>query len=233
MLVRRATQSSTGRARSGLGFVPTSAVPDGYSNLPVATRMPMLVLCDHLVAFKQRCPNHAIACKERFDLRRLHRCGTGSQRRPDTHGRFGTPRATPNRHGHGCPSTLAMSTPAAPTWRSPSTVSDELLSSKHKSSSLAGIARTAAPAVIQQCPVDRARPPPTSAPCSAYGTSISLLRAASQGCCKYRSGAVRATRRFPQVLADDEGGLRRETHRTAVGGDTGEHRHADVLGDGR
>ena len=27
-------------------------------------------------------------------------------------------------------------------------------------------------------------------------------------------------RRFPQVLADDEGGLRRETHRTAVGGDT-------------
>jgi hypothetical protein len=27
-------------------------------------------------------------------------------------------------------------------------------------------------------------------------------------------------RGFPQVLADDEGGLRRETHRTAVGGDT-------------
>ncbi len=27
-------------------------------------------------------------------------------------------------------------------------------------------------------------------------------------------------RRFPQVLTDDEGGLRRETHRTAVGGDT-------------
>jgi hypothetical protein len=27
-------------------------------------------------------------------------------------------------------------------------------------------------------------------------------------------------RRFPQVLADDEGGLRRETHRTAIGGDT-------------
>ena len=26
-------------------------------------------------------------------------------------------------------------------------------------------------------------------------------------------------RRFPQVLQDDEGGLRRETYRTAVGGD--------------
>lgn len=35
----------------------------------------VLVLCDHLVAFKQRCPNHAIACKEWSDLRRLHRCG--------------------------------------------------------------------------------------------------------------------------------------------------------------
>jgi hypothetical protein len=31
-------------------------------------------------------------------------------------------------------------------------------------------------------------------------------------------------RRFPQVLPDDEGGLRRETHRTAVGGDTSKHR---------
>ncbi len=29
-------------------------------------------------------------------------------------------------------------------------------------------------------------------------------------------------RRFPQVLQDHEGGLRRETHRTAIGGDTGE-----------
>jgi transposase-like protein len=40
-------------------------------------------------------------------------------------------------------------------------------------------------------------------------------------------------RRFPQVLTDDEGGLRRETHRTAVGGDTSEHRQADVQGAGR
>ena len=31
-------------------------------------------------------------------------------------------------------------------------------------------------------------------------------------------------RRFPQVLQDDEGGLRRETHRTAVGGDRGSDR---------
>jgi hypothetical protein len=31
-------------------------------------------------------------------------------------------------------------------------------------------------------------------------------------------------RRFPQVLTDDEGGLRRETHRTAISGDTSEHR---------
>src|SRR5437773_1600292 len=31
-------------------------------------------------------------------------------------------------------------------------------------------------------------------------------------------------RRFPQVLADDEGGLRRETHRTAVGGARGSDR---------
>ena len=40
-------------------------------------------------------------------------------------------------------------------------------------------------------------------------------------------------RRFPQVRQDDEGGLRRETYRTAVGGDTGEHRQAAVEGDGR
>jgi hypothetical protein len=40
-------------------------------------------------------------------------------------------------------------------------------------------------------------------------------------------------RRFPQVLPDDEGGLRRETHRTAISGDTGEHRQAAVEGDGR
>jgi glycosyltransferase involved in cell wall biosynthesis len=40
-------------------------------------------------------------------------------------------------------------------------------------------------------------------------------------------------RRFPHVLADDEGGLRRETHRTAVGGDTSEHRQAAWEGRGR
>src|SRR5262249_29382656 len=39
-------------------------------------------------------------------------------------------------------------------------------------------------------------------------------------------------RRFPQVLPDDEGGLRRETHRTAIGGDTSEHRQAAGEGDG-
>src|ERR1019366_1607886 len=33
-------------------------------------------------------------------------------------------------------------------------------------------------------------------------------------------------RRFPQVLPDDEGGLRRETHRTAIGGDPSEYRQA-------
>ncbi len=40
-------------------------------------------------------------------------------------------------------------------------------------------------------------------------------------------------RRFPQVLKDDEGGLRRETHRTAISGDTSEHRQAAVEGNGR
>ena len=40
-------------------------------------------------------------------------------------------------------------------------------------------------------------------------------------------------RRFPQVLPDDEGGLRRETHRTAIGGDTSGYRQAAVEGDGR
>src|SRR5512135_1501137 len=40
-------------------------------------------------------------------------------------------------------------------------------------------------------------------------------------------------RRFPQVLPDDEGGLRRETHRTAIGGDTSEHRQAAVEQAGR
>src|ERR1700744_232768 len=39
-------------------------------------------------------------------------------------------------------------------------------------------------------------------------------------------------RRFAQVLADDEGGLRRETHRTAVGGDSSRDRQAAVAGAG-
>ena len=38
-------------------------------------------------------------------------------------------------------------------------------------------------------------------------------------------------RRFPQVLQDDEGGLRRETYGTAVGGDRGSNR-AHVVGGG-
>jgi hypothetical protein len=47
---------------------------------------------------------------------------------------------------------------AAPTWRPPSTVSHELPSGKHKSRSLAGIARTAASGVKQQSRrLDRAR----------------------------------------------------------------------------
>src|SRR5947209_19869212 len=37
-------------------------------------------------------------------------------------------------------------------------------------------------------------------------------------------------RRFPQVLPDDEGGLRRETHRNAIGGDTSRDRQASGEG---
>ena len=48
------------------------------------------------------------------------------------------------------------------------------------------------------------------------------VRVASQNCCKYERVLSERRRRFPHVLADDEGGLRRETHRTAVGGDTSE-----------
>ena len=40
-------------------------------------------------------------------------------------------------------------------------------------------------------------------------------------------------RRFPQVLQDDEGGLRRETHRTAISGDTSRDRPAAWEGHGR
>ena len=55
---------------------------------------------------------------------------------------FGTPPATPTRTATAAPPPRRCSTPAPPTW--PSTASHELLNSKHKSSSLAGIARTAA-----------------------------------------------------------------------------------------
>ena len=50
--------------------------------------------------------------------------------------------------------------------------------------------------------------------------------AASKDCCKYDRVLSERRRRFPQVLPDDEGGLRRETHRTAIDGDTSEHRQA-------
>ena len=54
---------------------------------------------------------------------------------------------------------------------------------------------------------------------SSKATAVRLSRVASPNCCK-SPGLSRARRRFPQVLQDDEGGLRRETHGTAVGGDT-------------
>src|ERR1035437_10506284 len=53
---------------------------------------------------------------------------------------------------------------------------------------------------------------------------------ASQNCCKCLPVLSERRRRFPQVLPDDEGGLRRETHRTAIGGETGEYRQAVVEG---
>ena len=63
-----------------------------------------------------------------------------------------------DRHGHGCPSALAMqhSVCADPTVAS--TVSHELLSSKHKRSSLAGTARTAASGQSRQRRSRAARP---------------------------------------------------------------------------
>ena len=50
-----------------------------------------------------------------------------------------------DRHGHACPSAPAMQHCGGADLTAPYTVSHELLSSKHKSSSLAGIARTAGP----------------------------------------------------------------------------------------
>ena len=64
--------------------------------------------------------------------------------------RFGTPPATPTDTATAARPPWRSSTLAAPTWRSPSTVSHELLRSKHKSSSLAGTARTAASGQNQQ-----------------------------------------------------------------------------------
>ena len=64
---------------------------------------------------------------------------------------IGTPPATPTDTATATGPPWRCSTLAAPTWRPPSTVSHELLNSKHKSSSLAGIARTAASGVKRQC----------------------------------------------------------------------------------
>jgi hypothetical protein len=49
-----------------------------------------------------------------------------------------------DRHGHDCPSAPAMQHSGGAALTAASTASHELLSSKHKSSSLAGIVRTAA-----------------------------------------------------------------------------------------
>jgi hypothetical protein len=57
---------------------------------------------------------------------------------------FGTPTATPTDTATAARPPRRSSTPAAPTSRPPSNASQELLSSKHTSSSLAGTTRTAA-----------------------------------------------------------------------------------------
>jgi|SRR5450755_439041 len=71
-------------------------------------------------------------------------CSTlGEPRRAVRHCRSGTPTATPTDTATTARPPRRCSTVAAPTT-APSTVSHELLNSKHKSSSLADIARTAA-----------------------------------------------------------------------------------------
>src|ERR1019366_6094118 len=70
----------------------------------------------------------------------------------------------------------------------------------------------------------------SQATCSRSATSLSAAAVAALNCCKCLPVLSERRRRFPQVLPDDEGGLRRETHRTAIGGDTGEYRQAVVAG---
>jgi hypothetical protein len=65
----------------------------------------------------------------------------------------GTPPATPTDTAKATRPPRRCSTPAAPISRPPSTVSHELLSSKHKSSSLPGTARTAASGQDQPRPL--------------------------------------------------------------------------------
>ena len=78
-----------------------------------------------------------------------------------------------DRHGHDCPSAPAMQQPAG---RPPPLVSHELLNSKHKSSSLADIARTAA--FGQRQPRERQRPCPPREQSRSSGTAPDALTGA-------------------------------------------------------
>ena len=108
-----------------------------------------------------------------------------------------------HRHGHSCPSAPAMQHSGGADLtaaRPPSAASHELLSSKHKSSSLAGIARTAASGVEQRPPRGEEAAQSRLSPISRTCLQVSGSRKTST---QSQSGAVAAagTRVPPRAVA--------------------------------
>jgi hypothetical protein len=140
-----------------LPLLATAEVISDHGALPASTP-PDLVFIAQSAAFGRSAAGHRPALAQRTN-RSSRRCPTpgcwiarqcSRAARPDDLSCVGRPPATPTDTATAARPSRRCSSLAASTWRSPSAVSHELLNSKHKSSSLAGIARTAASGVEQQ-----------------------------------------------------------------------------------